>query len=109
MERLAYVLVEEGKDKDTGPTFCHEDGSMIESRQMHTEFVNLLERLKFQSGHLFEGTDNIDRDYGVSRSLRRGANTRAKEEGVDETLRDFINQWSSFEAKRGNRPHMSMA
>jgi len=109
MERLAYVLRRESKDNTPGPAFCHVDGSMITSREMNLAFLKYMEQIKFENEALFEGVVEIERNYGVSRSFRRGANTRAKEEGVSEELRKFINRWSSFETKRGNRPHMSMA
>ena len=109
MERLAYVLTIEGKDRVAGPAFCYVDGSMIESRTMNGWFLALMERLKFDREELFEGTMDIERDYGISRSFRRGANTRAKEEGVDKELRDYINRWSTEEARRGAKPSQSMA
>lgn len=47
--------------------------------------------------------------YGINRSFRRGANTRVAEEGVDKEVRDLINRCSSFEARKGQRPSLSMA
>jgi hypothetical protein len=109
LERLAHVLNMEGKQHIAGPAFCNTDGTMLESKDMNASFVVLMERLKFEREELFEGVIDVDRDYGISRSLRRGANTRAKEEGVDKELRDFVNRWSTFEARRGARPNESMA
>ena len=82
---------------------------MMTSWDMNLGFLKYMEQIKFENESLFEGVSEIEQNYGVSRSFRRGANTRAKEEGVPEELRKFINRWSSFESKRGNRPNMSMA
>lgn len=109
IERLVYVLVKEGKQSEAGPAFCHEDGYLISSREMNVEFLRILEIVKFNKPKLFEGSKDIEREYGTSRSFRRGSNSRAKEEGVDKELREFINRWSSFENKKGSTPSMSMA
>lgn len=111
MERLALVLSKEGKDNtsDAGPAFCHQDGSMIMSYEMNENFHLLLERLKSERGDLFPDGADLIKLYGVNRSFRRGANSRATEEGVSKDIRDLVNRWSSFEAKKGQRPNMSMA
>ena len=82
---------------------------MTLSYQMNDEFISLLEKLKFEKPQLFAVGIDIYKSYGVSRSLRRGANSKAKEEGVSEDLRTYINRWSSYEAKKGSRPNMSMS
>ena len=109
LERLVFVLTREGKQNLAGPAFCHEDGSMIMSHEMNDGFVALIQKLSFDKPHLFGAGIDLDRHYGISRSLRRGANSRAQEEGVSIDLRKFINRWSSYEAKKGRRPNMSMA
>ncbi len=109
MERLVFVLTKERKQFEAGPAFCHENGDMMTSRDMNLEFLQLMELVKFNHPRLFEGTKDIERDYGVSRSFRRGSNSRAKEEGVEKELREFINRWSSFEGKKGSTPSLSMA
>lgn len=110
MERLCLVLRQESKfNKEAGPAFCEIDGDMITSHQMNTWFIEVMERLKEERPELFpEGADLV-KLYGISRSLRRGSNSRATEEGVPKDILDLVNRWSSFEAKRGQRPTMSMA
>ena len=109
LERLAFILIKEGKHLSAGPAFCNEDGTMITSGDFNQIFTELMQRLQDVKPELFgEGLD-VRRTYGVARSFRRGANSRAKEEGVSEELRNYINRWSSVEAKRGQRPSMSMA
>ena len=56
-----------------------------------SEILRSFLQIKFENETLFEGVNELERNYGVSRSFRRGANTRAKEEGVSEELRKFIN------------------
>jgi hypothetical protein len=111
MERLVLVLKKEGHSEsgEAGPAFCQNDGSMIYSYQMNALFQSLLERLKEEREDLFPKGADVVSLYGIHRSLRRGANSRATEEGVSKETRELINRWSSFEAKRGQRPSMSMA
>lgn len=109
MERLAYVLKREGKNKVAGPAFCHEDGSMIMSYEMNEALLFWLEKLKFEKPRSFPEGADLGALYGVNRSFRRGANSRATEQGVGKDLRDLINRWSTFESKKGQRPNMSMA
>ena len=109
LEWLVFVLQKEERHKVAGPAFCHPDGSMLDSKYFNQELIILLERLKFEHSHLFDGMEDVGRDYGVSWSFRRGANLRATEEGVSDKVCNLVNRWSSFEAKKGKRPNMSMA
>ncbi len=111
IERLVLVLKKEGYTEggDAGPAFCQRNGSMMFSYQMNAMFHNLLERLKDERSDLFPKGADVIKLYGIHRSFRRGANSRATEEGVSKETRELINRWSSFEAKKGQRPSMSMA
>lgn len=108
LERLAELLVSEGKQDVAGPAFCQQNREMIMSYQMNEVLHNLLEELAEVRPDLFLGRTDIASAYGVSRSFRRGANSRATEEGVHKDVRNLINRWSTFEQKKGQRPHMSM-
>ena len=108
MEKLASILIQEGKQYVAGPAFCHQNGTMVMSYQMNEVLHELLEELSAVRPDLFLGRTDMASAYGVSRSFRRGANSRAIEEGVSKDLRNLINRWSAFERKKGQRPHMSM-
>ena len=108
LERLVWVLMQEGKEFVAGPAFCNHDGNMIRSFQLNEELHNMLKRIQLERPDLIpEGTD-IESCYGTFRSFRRGSLTRATEEGVEGPDMDLINRWRKFESSGGSKPHMSM-
>ena len=111
IERLVLVLRAEGKDKEVGPAFSNEKGDMITSGQMNDHFQELCLQAHEDRNDLFPTLTGPTgaHCYGVSRSFRRGANTRATEEGVKKEDRDLINRWSSYENKRGQKPNFGMS
>ena len=108
MECLVGILVKEGKEHGAGPAFCHSDGTMYMSHEMNEALHSLLEELCEIRPDLFLGRTDLASAYGISRSFRRGANSRATEEGVKKDIRNLINRWSTFENKKGKRPNMTM-
>ena len=108
MEMLADTLQQENKHLSGGPAFCHVDGNMFRSYEMNEVQHGLSEELAERRPDLFLGRTDVASAYGISRSFRRGANSRATEEGVKKEVRDLINWWSTFENKKGKRPNMSM-
>lgn len=110
MELLAMVLKREGKEKVAGPAFCKENGDMISQAEFNQELNKYCELAQKKDKELFLSLvgPTGKRSYSVSRSLRRGSNSRATEEGVSKDVRELINRWRTFENKRGQRPNMSM-
>ena len=108
MEQLASLLSKEEKHESAGPAFCNPDGTMLMSYQMNESLHSLLSELATVRPDLFLGRTDVSTAYGVSRLFRRGANSRATEEGVPKDVRNLINRWSTFESRKGKRPNMSM-
>ncbi len=111
VERLALVLKVEKRDTEVGPAFCDLQGEMITSASLNEHLNELCVRGSDDRPDLFPTLigPTGKRCYGVSRSFRRGANSRATEEGVKKEERDLINRWRSFESTKGQRPNMSMS
>ena len=108
MERLAWLLTKEGKEKIAGPAFCKEDGNMVRSYELDLEFHKSLKIIQLERPDLIPIETDVTIMYGVFRSLRRGSLSRATEEGLKGTDLDMINRWRKFEGNRGGKPHMSM-
>jgi len=53
------------------------------------------------------GIDVVE-EYAVGRSFRRGSNTQAINQKVDERDIDLNNRWRRFEAARGRQPRLQM-
>lgn len=54
-----------------------------------------------------ESVDSVG-EFGCSRSFRRGAVTRAREEGVRSDQIDLIGRWRQTEAAKGRMPSRRM-
>ena len=108
MERLVWLLMQEGKGSVAGPAFCNADGSMIRAYQFNGEFHNVLKEVQVHRPDLLPDGVDIEGCYGTFRSMRRGSLTRATEQGIEGPDLDIVNRWRKFEDSRGSRPHMSM-
>jgi hypothetical protein len=97
-----------------GPAFCDQAGEEIESGVYEGLILEALhvhqdwERAQFSNDHkLLEGVD-IDERYGIFRSFKRGAITRAQEAGVSESDVNRVGQWRRVEGARGRQVGGSM-
>jgi hypothetical protein len=108
LERLAWLLIKEKKDKLGGPAFCHEDGTMLRSFELDREFHNSLRIVQLERPDLISDEIDISKSYGTFRSLRRGSLTKATEEGIEGLDLELINRLRKFENSKGGSPHMSM-
>jgi hypothetical protein len=108
LERLAWLLIQEKKDKLAGPAFCHEDGTMLRSFELDREFHNSLRIVQLERPDLIPDKIDVSKSYGTFRSLRRGSLTKAMEEGIEGQDLELINRWRKFENSKGGSPHMSM-
>ena len=50
----------------------------------------------------------VDERFNVYRSFRRGATTRAKEQGVAEPTIEMNNRWRKWQNKQGSLPNLPM-
>ncbi len=54
--------------------------------------------------------DDIELQFNVYRSFRRGSDSRAVEQGLDKTVIDTVNHWKVIERLGGSKPgHGSMS
>ena len=109
IDLLTGLLKEEGREKEVGPALCNEDGNMLERWKLNGELHKALSKLRGSGrGGIPAGID-IDERFNVYRSFRRGATTRAKEQGVDETTIEMNNRWRKWQNKRGSMPNLPMS
>jgi hypothetical protein len=98
-----------------GPAFCDHKGREIESGVYEDLILGVLHEhqvweKKTQSWNdhrLLDGVD-IDERYGIFRSFKRGAITRAQEAGVSEADVNRAGQWRKVEAAKGRHAGGSM-
>ena len=71
-------------------------------------FYLLLEEIQKTKPNLIKADLDVREEYGLSRSLRRGATTRAVVVGVDSTVIELNNRWRRVEAARGKLAGLSI-
>jgi len=94
----------ESRGRTTGWLFADEEGNQLRMTTFEEDIMGTLEDIQATPG-LDLIPDGIDiRDaYGLARSFRRGATTRAENKGVPEPLIDYFNRWK--ESKDGDGPY----
>jgi hypothetical protein len=102
------VLMREGQGRFHGPAFCDEEGEMVSMSDYEETFYDILHEIQDQRPDLIGADVDIEQVYGFYRSFRRGATTRAREQGVSETDIDLINRWRKVEIALGMKPSMAI-
>ena len=105
MEKFISIKQEEGETK--GWAFKNSVGEKIKQADFSEDFFELLEGIQ-ETTTLLEDTVEIREVYGLSRSLRRGSNTHAHNQGVSEPRIELNNRWRKFFDAGGKRPSMGM-
>jgi hypothetical protein len=97
-----------------GPAFCDQSGKEIGSGLYEDLILGVLhdlqdwEMAQASNDHkLLEGVD-IDERYGIFRSFKRGAITRAQEAGVSDSDVNRVGQWRKVEVAKGRQAGGSM-
>ena len=72
------------------------------------KFYELIEEIQVLKPDLVGLNVNVREEYGLSRSLRRGATTRALEAGVEAEVIELNNRWRSVEGAKGKAPSLGI-
>jgi hypothetical protein len=91
-----------------GPAFCNQNGEVIQMSEYEEVFYTFLHEIQEQRPDLIGPDVDVEQIYGFYRSFRRGATTRAREQGVTEPDIDLINCWRKLEKAHGMQPSMPM-
>jgi hypothetical protein len=106
LERL--VLMRERQGLFNRPAFCNQNGEVIQMSEYEEVFYTILHEIQEQRPDLIGPDVDVEQIYGFYRSFRRGATTRAREQGVTEPDIDLINCWRKLEKAHGMQPSMPM-
>ena len=96
-ERLSKLLVEEGKDKEVGPAFCREDGTVSRSWDINGELTSALNRVQVLRPDLIPRQIDVEEKFNTYRSFRRGATTRVKVLKIPEDVIELNNRWNKLQ------------
>jgi hypothetical protein len=101
VDRLIGCLEERGVT--TGWLFQDERGNQLRMSAFEEEVFGLLEDIQAERPDLIAPELEVREDFGLARSFRRGATTRAQNAKVDKAVIDYINRWK--EGRDGDTPY----
>jgi hypothetical protein len=106
LEMLVKIRETEGRMR--GPLFCGKDGRVARSKDYEETFHKVLSEIKDTRPDLIPAEVDVDEDFGLNRSLRRGSSTTAARHGVSTPVVDLINRWRKVENAQGMKPALGM-
>jgi hypothetical protein len=106
IERLIQIREEEGCL--LGPAFGHKDGSVALMREYDAILHHFLEMIQKENPNLIADSDDIQANYGFSRTFRRTAEGRARAANLDSGVQNAMNRWKKIEQAKGMRPRFNM-
>jgi hypothetical protein len=92
----------------TGFMFLKKDGTSAKAIYFEEALVKKLEWIQQNTSGIIPLTINLWEEFGVRRSMRRGATTEALNTGIDGPTIDTNNGWQKVKAAKGKMPRFSM-
>ena len=86
-----------------GPVFVKKNGKQVRGSDFQGEFVNCLQRVKYNQLGIIDERVDVFNEYGVSRSLQCRAMTQAMNQKVKEWIIDMNSRWSKVERAGGKQ------
>ena len=105
IEKLLEVCTEEGRQ--AGFAFANKDGLPPDTAEYNALFRQYLYRMQQEWEDIFSAKEDVTR-YGISRTLRKSAVSRAGRAGLPEDVLNVMNRWRTVENARGARPKHNM-
>jgi hypothetical protein len=91
------VLMRDRQGKFHGPAFCDDLREVVTMSDYEETFYDILHEIQDQRPDLIGPDVDIEQEYSLDCFFRRGATTRAREQGVSEAGIDLINRWRKVE------------
>ena len=108
LERLVILLKSE--KRTNCPAFCDEEGYLLQASTLEGVIHPILREMQGTKQHRDEIPSTLDVTiwYRLARSCRRGAENTALDQGMSETVVNFVHRWSKFERNKGRQPGFNM-
>jgi hypothetical protein len=103
----AVIALCESEGRKKGFVFDESEDSPPDTAEYNALFRQYLQRLQDFHPDLFSPKEDVTR-YGISRTLRKSAVTRAGKAGLSETELSAVNRWRTAEKAKGTRPKHNM-
>ena len=91
-----------------GPLFRNSSNEPAKMSQFEEEFHARLRRIQLERGSLIPDSVDVEEEYGLKRSFRRGSNTHAGNQGVNADVVDKNNRWRTVENCKTGKPNFNM-
>jgi hypothetical protein len=92
-----------------GPAFSDKRSEPLSSLWIEMEILDRLNRIQAEKQELIPKEENVDEEYGISRSFMRGATTQARNKKVDENDINLVNRWRTVEAENRGKAQVEDA
>jgi hypothetical protein len=107
------VLLAQSSGRSRGPLMLDKLGKKITSAKLNEIFHEALISL-FRSGEVefpsvIKTEEDIRERFNIFRSMRRGSDTRAKEENVSDSDINIVNRWKAEQRAGTRKPGLSMS
>ncbi len=91
-----------------GFVFSNQKGKQAKASTLEPKFFGELNWVRLRYPDLFPPNVNIEDDFGILRSCRRGASTEAGNQGVGTDIIELICRWRKVERAQGRAPNLGM-
>lgn len=95
-----------------GYVFRDENGNRITCGHYAADILGVIREIQISSfsheQNIVDPNCDVFEEYGMSRSFRRGSDSRAQAAGVDESTIDLVNRWRKSERAQGRQAHLKM-
>lgn len=105
-QRLLVVRVKEGRTN--GPAFSLPEGKTAWPTLYEREIIDHLVAVHAARPDLIPVEVQVLDEYGISRSVRRGATSETRARGVTPEDVPLTNRWRNFESAKGRHPRLTM-
>jgi hypothetical protein len=105
VEQLVDTCRREGRR--TGPAFATPTGQLASSSEYNAMFLRYLEEIQAET-NLIEDKIVVREAFGISRTLRKTAESRATRAGISSSVQDKMNRWKTIENADGKKPRFIM-
>ena len=104
--RLISILQNDGIRN--GPLFRGPHGQRLKASHFEPAFISRLEHIQETKPELLPASVDVEDEFGVSRSFRRGATSEAVNNGVKPDVINVNNRWRKMNQAGASRPSLSM-
>jgi len=103
-----YMQILMSRGIQNGPLFQDVNEGRLRASYFEPQFFHRLSQVQHSNPELLSQDIEVEEEFGISRSFRRGATSEAVNNGVRPDQIDANNRWRKMHQARGSRPTLSM-